>query len=964
MHSKTHPEYIVGLENGGQERYSTLQSQILEASALIAKLQEQLNKEKERSSDLYDKAPVGYCTLTSNDGIILEANRTILTWLGFESSELIGTRFSQLVFHEDHDKFLQLSDHRPNELRLLRKDGNVFWAELRLDALARPGNESTNRLVLMDIDTRKQAETSLRNKTQLLDRTGELAKIGGWEMNLNTMKSVFTREFFRIAEIDSLVEPELDEGLNLLYSPESRATLLNAFYNAVENGVSYDLELPMVTAKGRSLWVRTQGFPDDSIGKPVRMYGTLQDITSQKNASTELMQTKNHLEALLNAIPDLLFDVDIEGKILDCRASRQELLVMHPSILIGKNFQDVLPADAAAACASAIAQAAVSGWSSGKTYSLPLPKGTRWFELSVSTFSRSEHKDSRFIVLARDVTERTVAEDALHESELRWRFALEGSQEGVWDWDIRESTIYFSKFWKQMLGYQDHEIPHRLEEWSSRVHPDDLPRVMQRVHAHLEQKTEYYSDELRMQCKDGSWIWILCRGLVVSRDDRNNPLRMIGTHKDITESKRAEQLLIQARSEAESANRTKGEFLANMSHEIRTPLTSILGFADLLSNDQFMNLKNESRLHAVDSIKNAGRHLLGVINDILDFSKIEAQKMTVEHVETPVTEILQQVQQLLKPQATSKNIDLRFLFSLPFPDSIWSDPTRLRQILMNVVGNAIKFTEAGSVVVTACVSESNETSEIHIDIADTGPGIAPEHVDRLFVPFEQIDTSLTRTKGGSGLGLMVSRTLARMLGGELVLWKSEPGKGACFRLVLPCELAQKESSSCAVAHFTEARTEALTIVDTNQPTMKLVGRILLAEDGVEIQNLVALVLRQAGAEVSMAENGIMALEMLEKARRNGESYQLLLSDIQMPWMDGYSLVKTLRKQKSSVAAIALTAHVSEDAKRDCVNAGFDDYVAKPIDLDELVAKCSLWLKSSSRSSHSQAAIEKGIQFRH
>ncbi len=959
MHSESHSENNSCLKEKAQEHGSAVEYSKMEKSELIAQLQEQLTKEKERYSELYDSAPVGYCTLSSNDWIILEANRTILTCLGFESSELLETRFSELVFHEDQDKFFQLNDHRPNELRLLRKDGTVFWAELRLDKLAKLGNESTNRLVLMDIDTRKQAETSLRNKTQLLDRTGELAKIGGWEMNLNTMKSVFTREFFRIAEIDSMVEPELDEGLNLLYSPEARATLLEAFYNAVENGVSYDLELPMVTAKGRSLWVRTQGFPDDSIGKPVRMYGTLQDITSQKNASTELMQTKNHLEALLNAIPDLLFDVDIDGKILDCRASRQELLVSRPSILIGKNFRDILPANAAEACAGAIAQAAESGWSSGKTYSLQLPTGKRWFELSVSTFSRSEHKDSRFIVLARDVTERTVAEEALHESELRWRFALEGNQEGVWDWDIRESTIYFSKFWKQMLGYQDHEIPHRLEEWSTRVHPDDLPRVMRCVHAHFEQKTEHYSDELRMRCKDGSWVWILCRGLVVSRDEQGEPIRMIGTHKDITESKRVEQQLIQARSEAESANRAKGEFLANMSHEIRTPLTSILGFADLLSNTQITNLSSESRSQAVDSIKNAGHHLLNVINDILDFSKIEAQKMTVEHVETPLTEILKEVHRLLKPLANDKRISLQFLFSLPFPDRVWSDPTRLRQILMNVVGNAIKFTESGSVVVTAYTTESNEKSggtneksEIRVEIADTGPGIAPEHIDRLFVPFEQIDTSLTRTKGGSGLGLVLSRTLARMLGGELELRNSELGKGSCFRFTLPydspppiatCSLAENSSLVSTAIPFVNFRTE-------------LTGRILLTEDGIEIQNLIAIVLRNAGAEVDIAENGIMALEMIEKRRRNGVPYQLLLTDIQMPLMDGYSLVKAIRRQKSPLAIIALTAHTSDGDKQECINVGCDDYVAKPIDFNELIAKCSHWLGQASRGSHSQAAL--------
>jgi PAS domain S-box-containing protein len=670
------------------------------------------------------------------------------------------------------------------------------------------------------------------------------------------------------------------------------------------------------------------------------------DFANPKDLSIELMTAKNHVEALLNAIPDLLFEVDREGMVIDCRAGSKELLAAHPCIRVGTKFVDALPTTTAEAWQQSIDQANELGWGTGNTYSVQLPQGERWFELSSSVFSQGSDSESRYLLVVRDVTERMRTEAALQESELRWRFALEGNKEGVWDWDVAKGTVFFSKCWKDMLGYREDEIRNHYEEWSSRVHPDDLPRVLCRVGEHLEGKTEYYQDELRMRCKSGHFIWILCRGLVTSRDADGKPLRMIGTHKNITERKSIEMQLILARSAAESANRAKTEFLANMSHEIRTPLTSILGYANLLTAEGNLSLSHNQRLQAIESIKNAGSHLLSVINDVLDLSKVEAEKMSVEHVDTQVAEIIEEVEGLMQPQAKSKGIELKLLFGRPFPEQIKCDPTRLRQILMNLVGNAIKFTESGSVVITGSQREGNGYSEIMIDVIDTGTGIAPCQVTSLFTPFGQADSSLTRRTSGTGLGLVLSRKLAQLLGGDLLLEYSELGKGSCFRLILPCEPVHGRP----IAHSIETSNLGFNWNDTQEPLLQ--GRILLAEDGYDNQNLIAFVLRKAGAIVETADNGQVALEMLERGCDSGAPFDLLITDIQMPIMDGYTLVRTLRDRDMKLPIIALTAHAMAEDRFKCISGGCNDYAIKPIDLGDLVERCTRWLSESRAAKQS------------
>jgi signal transduction histidine kinase/ActR/RegA family two-component response regulator len=426
----------------------------------------------------------------------------------------------------------------------------------------------------------------------------------------------------------------------------------------------------------------------------------------------------------------------------------------------------------------------------------------------------------------------------------------------------------------------------------------------------------------------------------IATTERLNGLKEIGDLMAMAIIKeRTTQLLERARVAAENANRTKSAFLANMSHEIRTPLTAILGFTDLLCEDGDIAAAPERRNQAIETIKNAGQHLLTIINDILDLSKIEAGKMTVERIETPLIGVLHEVESMMRVRATAKGIALTTRLASPVPERIMSDPTRLRQILMNLVGNAVKFTETGGVTITANIADRGGDPRLIIDVEDTGPGMTKEQASRLFAAFSQADDSTTRKFGGTGLGLTICRRLAGLMGGETTLHRTEPGKGSCFRLELPLEAVP---GSATVAQPDAVLAASAPAPAKPAPTLR--GRILLAEDGVDNQRLVAFHLRKAGAEVTIADNGRIALELLEQAEAAGTPFDLLLTDMQMPEMDGYTLAHTLRQRGSTMPIVALTAHAMTEDRVKCLDAGCDDFATKPIDRTALLAKCEAWMQ--------------------
>jgi len=483
--------------------------------------------------------------------------------------------------------------------------------------------------------------------------------------------------------------------------------------------------------------------------------------------------------------------------------------------------------------------------------------------------------DGRELVIGmdRDATARKLAEQGLRDSEERWHLAVSGSNEGVWDWNLARDEIWFSPRWKAMLGYAPEELPDRREEWVSRIHPDDRPNLDATLQAHLKQQAEVFQCEYRIRHKDGPWIWALVRGKALF-DVTGRALRMVGTHTDITGQKKAETELRQAKDAAEAADRAKSEFLAVMSHEIRTPMNGVLGFTNLLLDTQ-LTAEQRDWLHTIHS---SGESLLTLINDILDFSKIESGHMELEQQPVSVRRCVEEVLDLLWSKANEKKIELLHWIESDVPEWIVSDGTRLRQVLVNLVGNAIKFTNHGEVEVRVTVEtpEPDRPTRLVIAIRDTGEGIPADRINRLFRPFSQADSSTTRRFGGTGLGLAISRSLAQLLGGDIEL-ASTSAQGSCFRFTIlgaPCPAPEEMAELTRLPH----------------PAVALTGRhALIVDDNEANRRILTSQLQRWGVVSHACEH---ADEAIAYVRQNPE-VEVALLDMMMPDMNGVELAARL-----------------------------------------------------------------------
>jgi PAS domain S-box-containing protein len=562
------------------------------------------------------------------------------------------------------------------------------------------------------------------------------------------------------------------------------------------------------------------------------------------------------------------------------------------------------------------------------------------------------------LILASLSLDKAQIEARLREREQFLSLALRGSNDGIWDWRPNEHRLWLSPRWKEQLGYAEDELPDSPSTWSALVHRDDRDRAAQRFAEFLEDRTASFEMVQRFRHKLGHDVHILTRGTKM-KDDQGRVTRVVGVHTDVTELLNAqEELRHQAaslaslardleeqRRTADAANTAKSQFLATMSHEIRTPMNGIIGMLSLMLDSKLDANQKRWASTALDSAET----LLTIINDILDLSKLDAGKTEFELLDFDVAGLIDGVTALLKVRATAKGIALRTEIAPDVPKWLKSDPTRLRQILFNLVGNAVKFTQQGEVVIRASTgSMRGDGCDLRIDVVDTGLGIDRDKMANLFEPFKQGDTGMARRFGGTGLGLAIVKRLVRLLGGSVTV-ESTVNAGSTFTVVLPCLIAASPLDRPAAAERSPA-----------SGTQRRAS-ILIAEDNDINRELVTQMLARLGHDATTVSNGREAL-----AAAQSRVFDLILMDIQMPEMDGVSAAAAIRALPGAHGAtpiVAITANAMVGDRERYLAAGFDDYLAKPLHLDQLQDVIARWSEDGAASSNGieqPVALDRGF----
>lgn len=548
-----------------------------------------------------------------------------------------------------------------------------------------------------------------------------------------------------------------------------------------------------------------------------------------------------------------------------------------------------------------------------------------WFQATLAPLNDEDGQLEYFIVVSMSTTERKLAEDKLRNTERKTRASLENSPVCTKIVDLDFNLQYMSRAGIEALNIDDitefYGMPYPLD-----FYPESFKNSMTKCMEKAKETGEVITQEAPIVDLDGTELWYHSTVVPVNDDDGQIDY-LIVVSMETTDRKRAEKILLESKELAETANNAKSEFLANMSHEIRTPMNSIIGFTDILADEDLTQQQHEY----IKMVGDSGKHLLQVINDILDFSKIEAGMLEFESVDFPLHEKLNEIQAVFSIEAGEKGIEFKVDESNNIPSIICSDPSRIYQCLVNLVNNAIKFTEKGHVHVNVSMEEIESQAFIRFNVEDTGIGISKDRQDTIFESFTQEDGSTTRKYGGTGLGLTITKQLAELLGGELTL-ASEVGKGSVFSLLIPAGVDVDKQQ-----HLDISRSVGQPDIAPNLKDADFSGSILVAEDDETNQLLITTLLKKMGFEVTLAADGDIAVQ-----KAMTQTFDMILMDMQMPNMNGYQAARALRDKGFTTPIIALTANAMKSDRDKCIDAGCDYYLSKPIDsaaLAKIVSKC-------------------------
>lgn len=630
------------------------------------------------------------------------------------------------------------------------------------------------------------------------------------------------------------------------------------------------------------------------------------------------MQMEQKFRGLLDATPDAILIADREGRIVLVNRTAQALFGYVREEFERQSFENLLPGclrelyaqQSTKYCSNpqlqlmAAAQEFVAHRKDGTKVSV---------EVSVNPLTTAE--GILTIAAVRDITARKQAEESLHAHEEQLRFIARAANDVLWDWDLVANGIWWSDGFRKTFGYDLLALEQGIESWTNRVHPDDYPGVQAAVQRVLDGGGYDWSSEYRFRHADGTYRYVFDRAYVV-RNKEGQAVRMVGAMLDLTVRKQTEEALCQAKIEAEAAMQAKAAFLATMSHEIRTPMNGVIGITGLLLDTE---LTHEQREYA-DTVRRCGEHLLDLLNDILDFSKLEAGKANLEIINFDLRTLVEDVGMLLAERAQTKGLELGLLVRAGVPTALRGDPGRLRQVLSNLVGNAIKFTECGEVVVRVGVEKSVDIDTadavlLRFEISDTGIGMTSTQCAKLFQPFSQAEETITRKYGGTGLGLAICKQLVELMQGTIGV-ESTPGQGSCFWFT--ARLARQLGVSAPPPPISQAVLQK--------------RRVLIVDDHAMNRTIFEQQMLAQGMLPKTVSDGSQALVQLRAAVELGAPFDLAILNVQLPGMDGWTLASQIKADPAieSVKLVLLTSLAQRGDAQVARASGFDAYLIKPI----------------------------------